>query len=228
VSRLIPADDQWPGALEAGVPNYIDKQLGGAWGAGERFYRGGPWRAGTPSQGYQLSFTPAELYRTAVAAINDELKAGTPFAKMKPEDQDAYLHSLEAGGKDLGGVPSNVFFSTLWDLDLDPTYKDARGLPLLRMTFDFPENDIRMSNYVTEKTVEIGRAMGVLRSERSPIQRRHTKPLTTLAARSWVTTPRQVPSIAICNAGTYRMCSSSGHPHSLTTGRTIQQIRSAP
>jgi gluconate 2-dehydrogenase gamma chain len=36
VARLIPADDEWPGALEACVPNYIDKQLGGAWGAGER------------------------------------------------------------------------------------------------------------------------------------------------------------------------------------------------
>src|SRR5215510_14850810 len=35
VARLIPADDKWPGALEAGVPNYIDKQLNGAWGAGE-------------------------------------------------------------------------------------------------------------------------------------------------------------------------------------------------
>jgi gluconate 2-dehydrogenase alpha chain len=28
------------------------------------------------------------------------------------------------------------------------------------MTFDFPENDLRMSNYVTEKAAEIGRAMG--------------------------------------------------------------------
>ena len=45
-------------------------------------------------------------------------------------------------------------------LDLDPTYKDAWGLPLLRMTFDFPENDIRMSQYVADKTVEIGYAMG--------------------------------------------------------------------
>ena len=42
VARLIPADDKWPGALEAGVPNYIDKQLNGAWGAGERLYRSGP------------------------------------------------------------------------------------------------------------------------------------------------------------------------------------------
>jgi gluconate 2-dehydrogenase alpha chain len=45
-------------------------------------------------------------------------------------------------------------------LDLDPTYKDAWGQPLLRMTFDFPENDLRMSAFVTEKLGEIGKAMG--------------------------------------------------------------------
>jgi gluconate 2-dehydrogenase alpha chain len=45
-------------------------------------------------------------------------------------------------------------------LDLDPTYKDAWGQPLLRMTFDFPENDIRMSQYIADKVVVIGRAMG--------------------------------------------------------------------
>jgi gluconate 2-dehydrogenase gamma chain len=79
-ARLIPADEKWPGALEAAVPNYIDKQLAGAWGAGERLYRGGPWQQGTPSQGYQLPFTPAELFHTALAAIDKELaEAGTPF-----------------------------------------------------------------------------------------------------------------------------------------------------
>lgn len=45
-------------------------------------------------------------------------------------------------------------------LDLDPTYKDAWGAPLLRMTFDFPENDIRMSEYLTAKAKGIGEAMG--------------------------------------------------------------------
>jgi gluconate 2-dehydrogenase alpha chain len=45
-------------------------------------------------------------------------------------------------------------------LDLDPSYKDAWGQPVLRMTFDFPENDIRMSQYVADKVVAIGRAMG--------------------------------------------------------------------
>jgi gluconate 2-dehydrogenase alpha chain len=45
-------------------------------------------------------------------------------------------------------------------LDLDPTYKDAWGLPLLRMTFDFPENDLRMSAFTTAKALEIGKTMG--------------------------------------------------------------------
>src|SRR5450631_4445659 len=55
--RLIPQDELGAGALAAGVPNYLDKQLGGAWGAGERLYRGGPWALGTPSQVYQLPYT---------------------------------------------------------------------------------------------------------------------------------------------------------------------------
>lgn len=45
-------------------------------------------------------------------------------------------------------------------LDLDPTYKDAWGQPLLRMTFNFHDNDIRMSAYTTGKALEIGKAMG--------------------------------------------------------------------
>lgn len=46
--RLIPVTDDGVGALTAGVPNYLDQQLGGAWGAGERLYRSGPWINGSP------------------------------------------------------------------------------------------------------------------------------------------------------------------------------------
>jgi gluconate 2-dehydrogenase alpha chain len=44
-------------------------------------------------------------------------------------------------------------------LDLDPTYKDAYGQPLLRMTFDWKANDIAMTQFVTSKCVEIAKAM---------------------------------------------------------------------
>jgi gluconate 2-dehydrogenase gamma chain len=137
VARLIPKDEDWGGALEAGVPNYIDKQLAGAWGAGERLYRSGPWQPGTPSQGYQLPFTPAELYRTALRAINQEL-AATPFAQMSPDRQDSYLKNLEANAKDLGGVPSDVFFAHLWENTVegffsDPVYGGNRNMVSWRM-----------------------------------------------------------------------------------------------
>jgi len=44
-------------------------------------------------------------------------------------------------------------------LDLDPTYRDVHGRPMLRMTFDFPENDILMSNFLTDRAAEVARAM---------------------------------------------------------------------
>jgi gluconate 2-dehydrogenase alpha chain len=44
-------------------------------------------------------------------------------------------------------------------LDLDPDYSDAYGLPLLRTTFDFRENEVRMSDWVTRKLGEICKAM---------------------------------------------------------------------
>nr|WP_145548342.1 gluconate 2-dehydrogenase subunit 3 family protein [Variovorax boronicumulans] len=74
--RLIPADASGPGALQAGVPAFIDRQLAGAWGAGERLYRSGPWQAGLPQQGYQLPYTPAELFRAALTAWRSAEQAG--------------------------------------------------------------------------------------------------------------------------------------------------------
>ena len=43
-------------------------------------------------------------------------------------------------------------------LDLDPTYTDAFGQPLVRMTFDWQENEMRMSEYVTKKMEAIAHA----------------------------------------------------------------------
>jgi gluconate 2-dehydrogenase gamma chain len=162
VARLIPADDQWPGAVEAGVPNYIDKQVGGAWGAGERLYRSGPWQTGTPSQGYQLPFTPAELFRTALSAINKELtQANTSFAKMSADQQDAYLKGLEAGGKDLGGVPSDVFFAHLWESTVegffsDPVYGGNRNMVAWRM-IGFPGAYASYYDLVDQHGIKIDR-----------------------------------------------------------------------
>ena len=44
-------------------------------------------------------------------------------------------------------------------LDLDPTYRDEYGNPLLRLTFDFHDNEHRMSNFLTDKATGIAKAM---------------------------------------------------------------------
>jgi gluconate 2-dehydrogenase alpha chain len=44
-------------------------------------------------------------------------------------------------------------------LDLDPTYRDVYGRPLLRMTFDYTDNEHRMSDFLTEKAADIAKAM---------------------------------------------------------------------
>jgi gluconate 2-dehydrogenase gamma chain len=137
--RLIPADEAGPGALAAGVPNYLDRQLGGAWGAGERLYRSGPWQPGSASQGYQLPFTPAELFHVSLRAIERHLGAsGKSFANMTVDSQDDYLGSLEAGALDLDGVPSAVFFDTLLKMSIegffsDPVYGGNKNMVAWRM-----------------------------------------------------------------------------------------------
>jgi len=45
-------------------------------------------------------------------------------------------------------------------LDLDPEYKDRHGQPLLRVTFDWIENDKRSAKFMADRSVEIAHAMG--------------------------------------------------------------------
>jgi gluconate 2-dehydrogenase gamma chain len=117
VGRLIPNDPVGPGAVEAGVPFFLDRQLAGKFGQGDHYFLGGPWSKGTPEQGYQSRFNPAQLYRAAVAAVDKYVGTnftGASFSKLAAEDQDAVLKGLESGKIDLdGGVGSKSFFDML-------------------------------------------------------------------------------------------------------------------
>ena len=44
-------------------------------------------------------------------------------------------------------------------LDLDPTYKDQLGRPLLRLTYNFVENDYKVMEYTLDVAAKIARAM---------------------------------------------------------------------
>ncbi len=44
-------------------------------------------------------------------------------------------------------------------LDLDPTYRDVYGNPMLRLTFDYKDNEHKMSDFLTDKATAIAKAM---------------------------------------------------------------------
>ncbi|WP_207539870.1 gluconate 2-dehydrogenase subunit 3 family protein [Sabulicella rubraurantiaca] len=139
VDRIIPPDDQWPGARWAGVVRYIDQSLAGAHGQGARFYAAGPWAPGLPTQGYQLPLNPAQLYRTSLTAILREAEARQlDFARAAPAAQDAFLRAIEAGEVDCGGFRSDVFFETFLANTIegflsDPEYGGNRDMVGWRM-----------------------------------------------------------------------------------------------
>src|SRR6516165_3739843 len=59
-------------------------------------------------------------------------------------------------------------------LDLDPTYRDRYGRPLLRMTFDFHANEQKQANYIADICVKIGQAMGADRVVRRAAPQRYS------------------------------------------------------
>jgi len=59
-------------------------------------------------------------------------------------------------------------------LDLDPSYRDAYGLPLLRMTFDRRENETKMSVWLTNKAAEIAKAIGPSKMNVNPRTGKYT------------------------------------------------------
>lgn len=53
-------------------------------------------------------------------------------------------------------------------LDLDPTYTDRLGRKLMRMTFDFHQNELKMSQFLTDRLGEVVQKMGPRQLEKKP------------------------------------------------------------
>lgn len=141
VDRLIPADDTGPGALELGVAEFIDRQMDDAYGRGELWYMQGPFVPDAPATlGYQLRFTPRELYRAGIRAVEQwcNKQHGNGFAALAPEARDQVLQQLEHGSISLEGVPATAFFGQLLQNTkegyfADPMYGGNRGMGSWKM-----------------------------------------------------------------------------------------------
>jgi len=115
-ARIFPSDATGPGATEAGVVIYIDRQLAGPYGRDKYRYTKGPFVESVPEHGYQAKENPREVYRAGIASL------GT-FAGLTPDQQDARLRSIE----------KTVFFQmlrnhTLEGMFCDPMHGGNAGL----------------------------------------------------------------------------------------------------
>lgn len=126
VDRLIPSDDLGPGAREAGVTIFIDRQLSGAYGTAGKWYMQGPFGESVPEQGYQRPLTPQELYRVCIAELNALCRSrhDERFDLLSSEQQEGILQEMERGTLPLGDVPIAEFFSMLLANTMEGFFSD--------------------------------------------------------------------------------------------------------
>jgi gluconate 2-dehydrogenase gamma chain len=115
-ARIFPSDDTGPGAPEAGVIIYIDRQLASPYGRDRHRYVQAPFEEGVPEQGYQGKATPREIYHEGLLLLGN-------FEDLAPASQDARLREIE----------STAFFAllrrhTIEGMFCDPMHGGNAGL----------------------------------------------------------------------------------------------------
>jgi gluconate 2-dehydrogenase gamma chain len=127
VDHMVPADALTPKGTDIGLNIFIDRALAGGWGKGDRLYMQGPWKQGVPSQGYQLPMTPADLYRSGIAAANVVCvkSYGKSFDKLSEAQREEFLLNLHAGKVTFdNGPPARVFFTTVYQSVMEGMFSD--------------------------------------------------------------------------------------------------------
>lgn len=87
---------------------------------------------------------------------NMPLPKGAPSwgAEWKQAVQESYGHTMT-----IGSHGSNMSYRDCY-LDLDPNYTDDHGRPLMRMTFNWKANDVRMTQFMKQKIDVLSKALG--------------------------------------------------------------------
>jgi gluconate 2-dehydrogenase gamma chain len=140
-ARLIPNDDNGPGAIELGVPQYIDRQMGTPWAEGGLWYMQGPFVEAKAEFGYQSALTPKQQYRLGIKAIDEAVQAaaGKKFAALPQTEQDDWLKKIEKGDVTSPDLPLKTFFTsfllknTLEGYFGDPLYGGNKDMTAWKM-----------------------------------------------------------------------------------------------
>src|SRR5699024_4708772 len=127
--RIFPADNNGPGATDAGVVFFIDRQLAGSWGVGGKHYMDGPYYPdqAMAEQGWQHPFVPQDVYEYALESLTKYAKDtyDGSIADLNPKQQDKIISALESDDIDtFGELAPSEFFTMLRQNVLERMYSD--------------------------------------------------------------------------------------------------------
>lgn len=125
-ARLIPTDEDGPGASEAEVATFIDRQMAGFYGQAQHWYMQGPFEEGLVTQGYQSEHPPAMLYRLALAELDRycESEYGEGFSDLSEADQDAVLKGMDDEEITFDAVSAKTFFDLVFENTIEGFFAD--------------------------------------------------------------------------------------------------------
>lgn len=94
--RIFPRDDSGPGATDAGVVIYIDRQLAGPYGRDKYRYVKPPFLTSVPEHGYQAKENPRQIYRAGIRGLGnfDELSTDEQIRKLKEIESSSFFQLL--------------------------------------------------------------------------------------------------------------------------------------
>jgi len=115
VNLMCPADALTPNGVDCGLALFIDRQLAGGFGKGERLYRRGPWRHGPAEFGYQLPLSPEDFFKNGLAAADAASRRlhGRNFADLDPATGDRFLQAVAEGQVSDERLPLAEWFNEL-------------------------------------------------------------------------------------------------------------------
>ncbi|WP_367346062.1 gluconate 2-dehydrogenase subunit 3 family protein [Stenotrophomonas bentonitica] len=139
--RLIPSDETGPGAVESGVPEFLDRHMQTPYAAGAIWYMQGPFLEAPSEFGYQGKLALREIIKVGIDAFDAHCRKafnGKTFAQLSVEQQETLLKAAEGGKLELEAISSKLFFSNLLGevkngYFADPKYGANKGMAAWKM-----------------------------------------------------------------------------------------------
>lgn len=124
--QIYPADDNGPGAIELGVPYFIDHQLAGAYGNNSREYMQGPFKTGSDYQGYQSRLKRHEIFIQGIRELEKQSQKqyDDSFKDISDEDKGELLSKFENDDVNMKAVKASEFFNLLVSATMSGVYSD--------------------------------------------------------------------------------------------------------